>query len=113
MKKKLITLLAVAVMAFSLSGTAWAVSDTASSAVPTPTPDPALVYADDLEGADGTISDAQGMLDGIYDILPELNSGVLGFMAATVQLLPDWFTAAFSLSLIFSIFVIFLRFLWQ
>lgn len=83
------------------------------SPTPSPTPNPYAVDPEDLNGAGTTISDAESLLDSIYDNLPELNSGVLGFMAATMQLVPTWFVAAITLSLILSAFVIFLRFLWQ
>lgn len=87
------------------------------TASPAPTARPTLppyaVNPDDLDGADGAINDAQTMLDGVYDNLPELSGGVLGFMGATVQLLPDWFVAVICLDLILAVFIIFLRFLWQ
>lgn len=72
-----------------------------------------VVIPDEMDGADGTISDAQTIINGIYKNLPELSGGVIGFMGATVQLLPDWFVAAVCLSLALSTVLIFLRFLWQ
>lgn len=71
-------------------------------------PDPS-----DLDGSEVIIQDAAGLLDSVFDYLPSLNTGVLGFMAATTQLLPDWFVTSITISLILSIFIIFLRFLWQ
>lgn len=113
MKKKIVTMLTAVALVFSLSGTAWAEATSEPTPIPMPTPDPSLVYSEDLNGADGTITDAQSMLNGVYDNLPELSGGVLGFMGATVQLMPSWFVAAICLSMILSAFIIFLRFLWQ
>ena len=117
MKKRILAMLAAAIMCFSLAAPAFATSAEATPAptlAPTPTPDPRLVYEEDLEGADGTISDAQGMLDGIYDNLPELNGGVVGFMGVLIRnVLPTCFISVFTVWMILRAFSVFLRFLWQ
>lgn len=80
---------------------------------PTATPHPHKIDREDLDGADHVLDQGRDTLNDVYDYMPEIGSGVIGFMGACVQLLPPWFVGCICLSLILSLFIIFVRFLWQ
>lgn len=79
----------------------------------TPTPYPHGVGREDLEGTETVLDDAQGLLDTIYDILPKLSPGVLGFMGGLNTVYPWWFNVAFGLGLTLGIALILVRFMWK
>ena len=64
------------------------------------------------EDAHGVVEDAAGTLDGVYDNLPELNPGFLGFLTQFVGWIPSWFWMALLFYLISNIYFICLKFLW-
>lgn len=79
----------------------------------TPTSYPHGVGREDLDGAETVINDAQGLLDGVYDVLPHLNPGVVGFMGALNTVYPWWFNVAFGLGLTLSIVIVMVKFMWK
>lgn len=118
--RKLCMLLCVAALCMCCAVPAFA--DDASSAASstetveptaTPEPTPQAVGREDLDGADDIINDAGDALDAVYDLLPDLRPGVLGFMRGLNSVYPWWFTTAFVLWLTLTIFMVFLRFLWR
>lgn len=68
---------------------------------------------EDLSDAVNAITDAQKQIDGIYDNLPQQNGNFINFLIGTEYIWPAWFMWAVSAGLIFSIFILCIRFLWK
>ena len=97
------TLVTSNVLVLSVSASGLTIPDDPSVSIPTQS----------MDGADDLVNDAVGALDGVYENLPDLEPGVLGFLSGVVGLFPSWFVVAVCLSLTFSIVTLLLKFLWS
>ena len=97
-------------VAASSSSVASSVPAASSSSVPAAS---SSVPAVEFDGADSVVGDVNKTIDSAYDNMPLQDSGVLSFMAGVTSAIPLEFVYAIVLSLVLSVVLLLLKFLWN